>query len=321
MSSPPPPRRFAADFKRSVLRGLGVLLPSVLTLWLLVYAYGFVDGFIAEPINGWVRRGIWYAADHSQILRNEFDPSEAVIRSELERRPARGSVAPTAESVRLELRQGNIDAWWREHWWTNFIGFALAILAVYFAGRLVGGFVGRSIYARIERVIMSIPIIRAVYPSVKQMVDFLFSTDKPIKFSRVVAVEYPRKGIWSVGLVTCESIATIAPGVGDAVCVFMPSSPTPFTGYTITVPRSDIHELPISVDQALRFLVSGGVLAPELPMGSTTPPLAPSPATVPATGVLASVNAPRSIAPHPMESRNVPAASSSPGVPLDPSAE
>lgn len=316
MTSSPPQRRFAADFKRSVLRGLGVLLPSVLTLWLLVYAYGFVNGFIAEPINGWVRRGIWYASDHSQVLRDEFDPSEAVIRSELARRPARGGAAPTAETVRLELRQANIDAWWQERWWTNLIGFALAILAVYFAGRLVGGFVGRSIYSRIERIITSIPIIRAVYPSVKQVVDFLFSADKPIKFSRVVAVEYPRKGVWSVGLVTCESIATVAPGVADAVCIFVPSSPTPFTGYTITVPRSEIHELPITIDQALRFLVSGGVLAPELPAGAATMPNGSAPAPASMSPVAASpAHEPRPTAAWSTDSRTVPATSSSPGVP------
>lgn len=259
-----PDRTFAADFKRSVLRGLGVLLPSVLTLWLLVYAYGFVSGFIAQPINGWVRNGIWYAADYSESLRDRFDPEPAMVEAEVARRPARGGVAPTADGVRLEMRHANIDAWWRERWWTNFIGFALAILGVYFAGRLVGGFVGRTIYARLERIITSIPIVRAVYPSVKQVVDFLFSDDKTIKFSRVVAVEYPRRGIWSIGLVTCESVSPIAPGSADAVTVFVPSSPTPFTGYAITVPRTEVRELPITIDQALRFLVSGGVLAPDV---------------------------------------------------------
>jgi uncharacterized membrane protein len=79
----------------------------------------------------------------------------------------------------------------------------------------------------------------------------------------VVIVEYPRKGIWSLGLMTGETMRVIEAVAGvECVTVFIPSSPTPFTGYTLTVPRDSVIELPISLDEALRFVVSGGVLVP-----------------------------------------------------------
>ena len=110
---------------------------------------------------------------------------------------------------------------------------------------------------------VTVPVISKVYPYIKQLVDFLITdSDKP-KFSRVVAVEYPRKGVWSVGFMTGESLQTIEAKLPDSVTIFIPSSPTPFTGYTITVAKSDTINLPITVEEAIRFAVSGGVLVPD----------------------------------------------------------
>ncbi len=79
----------------------------------------------------------------------------------------------------------------------------------------------------------------------------------------MVAVQYPRKGIWSLGLVTGPGMRTLHQNLGgDLLTVFIPSSPTPVTGYTITVNRRDVIDLPISIDNALRFTVSGGVIMP-----------------------------------------------------------
>jgi len=103
-----------------------------------------------------------------------------------------------------------------------------------------------------------------VYPYVKQVTDFLVGdTTGQIQFNRVVAVQYPRKGLWSVGLVTGDTMGRIeARAERKCITVFMPSSPTPFTGYVITVPVEDTIELAISIDEALRFTVSGGVILP-----------------------------------------------------------
>jgi uncharacterized membrane protein len=238
MTTNPAARTFSSDFKRFFVRGLVVLLPSVLTLWIVVQAYRFVYNNIAEPINGWIKIGLVQMSRASPPLRRYFggDP---------------------------ELVAANVDSWWAaHHWFLDVIGVIVAIVAVYVAGRLLGGFFGRHIYRRLESFFTALPVVKQVYPYVKQVVDFLFSDDRPIKFNRVVVTEYPRKGIWSVGFLTGSTMRSIARESGDAVTIFVPSSPTPFTGYTITVPRSEVVELPITVEEAIRFAVTAGVLIP-----------------------------------------------------------
>ncbi|MHC4774859.1 MAG: DUF502 domain-containing protein [Planctomycetota bacterium] len=262
MTTNPAARTFSSDFKRFFLRGLVVLLPSVLTLWIVVKAYQFVDNTIAEPINGWVRVGLIQTATAWEPLREEFDPSETAIQAEARTREAAGVAPLSRAKIRADLRAANIRQWWDNHWYLDLIGLIVAIIAVYVAGRLLGGFFGRHIYRRLEGFITALPVFKQVYPYVKQVVDFLFSDERPIKFNRVVVMEYPRKGIWSVGFLTGPTMRSISRESGDSVTVFIPSSPTPFTGYTITVPRSDVVELPITVEEALRFAVTGGVLIP-----------------------------------------------------------
>ncbi|MHC5114915.1 MAG: DUF502 domain-containing protein [Planctomycetota bacterium] len=254
-------RTFTGDFKRFFLRGLVVILPSVLTLWLVYSAYKFVDKHIADPINGQLQFVMGQTANHWAPLRDFFDPTAE--RNEEWATAMATLTRAELHAERVRLRNENISAWWDAHWYTDFIGLVVAVIAVYIAGRLLGGFFGRRIYRRVETLVTSIPVVKQVYPYVKQIVDFLFSDEQPIKFNRVVAVEYPRKGIWSVGFLTGGTLRSLREKKDDAVTVFIPSSPTPFTGYTITVSWAEIVELPLSVEEALRFAVSGGVLVPD----------------------------------------------------------
>lgn len=259
-----PPTTFGADFKRFFVRGLAVLLPSVLTLWILVKAYQFIDRTIAQPINAGVRFALGELATRWPPLERVILSDSAAIEEESIRRLVSGEPGATPEVVRHDLVTDGIDLWWSE--WAmvlDWIGILVAIVAVYFAGRLVGGFVGRRIHRSLERLIVAVPLFSQLYPSIKRVVDFLFGDDKPLKFNRVVVVQYPRKGIWSIGLVTGDTMRSIQKEAGESITVFIPSSPTPFTGYTITVPRSEAHELPISIDEALLFTISGGVLVPD----------------------------------------------------------
>jgi uncharacterized membrane protein len=257
------PRTFASDFKRFFGRGLGVLLPSVLTLWILVKAYQFVDSAIAQPINAGIRAGVAEGAEYWPALGGPFLPTQELIDTEVLRRRTSKTKSDDPVVIRRELTRTEVDEWWNRHaLGLDWIGILVAVLSVYFAGRLLGGFLGRRVQKQFERVITSVPLFKQIYPYVKQVVDFLFSDDKPMKFNRVVTVEYPRKGIWAVGLVTGGTMRSIEHESGDALTIFIPSSPTPFTGYTITVPRGEVHELPISIDEALRFTISGGVLVP-----------------------------------------------------------
>ncbi|MHC4415477.1 MAG: DUF502 domain-containing protein [Planctomycetota bacterium] len=279
MTTNPPARTFSSDFKRFFIRGLVVLLPSVLTLWIVVKAYQFVDNTIAEPINRWVRVGLIQTSAAWQPLGAHFDPDSEAIENEYRARLAAGIRNPRRDRIRGELRAANIRMWWDNRWYLDFIGLIVAIVAVYVAGRLLGGFFGRQIYRKLEALITTVPVFKQVYPYVKQVVDFLFSDERPLKFNRVVVLQYPREGIWSVGFLTGDTMKSIARESGDSVTVFIPSSPTPFTGYTITVPRRDIVELPITVEEAIRFAITGGVLIPQHQLvDQTDPPPASSPA-------------------------------------------
>ncbi|MBT8485954.1 MAG: DUF502 domain-containing protein [Phycisphaerales bacterium] len=270
--SDPSARTFTGDFRRFFLRGLVVLLPSVLTLWIVVKAYQFVDKSIAEPINRGVRIAMVNTARVWSPMREMFDPTLEEVDGEIDAIVAAGKRAPERTAVVSRIRADKINAWWIEHhWYMDLIGLVVAIIIVYVAGRLLGGFFGRRIYRKLEQLITTVPVFKQVYPYVKQIVDFLFSDDQPIKFNRVVAVEYPRKGIWSVGFQTGATLRSLQERAGEAVTVFIPSSPTPFTGYTITVHRDDVIELPMSVEEAIRFAVSGGVLVPTHQEASWSP--------------------------------------------------
>ena len=101
-------------------------------------------------------------------------------------------------------------------------------------------------------------MVKQVYPYVKQVVDFILSDEKPIKFNRVVLVQYPRKGIWSIGLVTGTPMKTVqsemAPESSETgITVFIPSSPTPFTGYTISVTMDEVAHVVAGKDEKIAF--------------------------------------------------------------------
>lgn len=251
---------------RFFLRGLGVILPSILTLWILVAAFRFIDGNIAAPINAGLRLAVAAVADRSDL--EPFRPAAEAMQVE-KARAERLRLDASEEAVRRRVIRSNVTEWWEARWYLDLAGLALAIVAVYTLGRLVGGYIGRRLLAAFESGMLSVPGIRSVYPALKQVVEFLFGSEKQkLSFNRVVMIEYPRPGIWSMGLVTGDAAREVRAAVGDSVTVFVPSSPTPFTGWTVTVPRDQVRELPITIDEALRYLVSAGVVVPEAKTGT-----------------------------------------------------
>jgi uncharacterized membrane protein len=155
---------------------------------------------------------------------------------------------------------------------TRLLGVVLAVLAVYVIGVFVGNLLGRTMWRLAEHGVMKVPVLRGVYPAVKQITDFVLSekTDQ-FQASKVVAVEPHAKGIWSIGLVTGGGLRRISDATGqEMVTVFVPSSPTAFSGYVLVVPRSSVIELPMKVEEAMRLLVSGGVISPTMVAGAAT---------------------------------------------------
>jgi uncharacterized membrane protein len=146
----------------------------------------------------------------------------------------------------------------------SIFALSLVIVGIYFLGRFVSVRVGSWLVNLVEtRMLGRLPVIRNVYGSAKQVTDFLFSENQ-VEYRRVVAIEYPRRGIWSLALVTGEGMLDITSAIGEpCVSVLVPSSPMPVTGYTMCVPRSSLLDLNVTVDQAFQFCISCGVLVPD----------------------------------------------------------
>lgn len=259
-------KTFMGDFKRFFGRGLGILLPSVLTLWILWQLLLFLNNNVGEPINRGVRLAIIEV--YPRVVPDDRLPAWfQVTDAELADARARALVPRANEltdaQLRTALQREKFQRTWRAHWYLQATGLVLAIVIIYFAGRFLGGYLGRQIYDRLEALMARVPGFKQVYPHVKQVVQMVIG-EKPIAFNRVVAVQYPSRGIWTIGLVTGPSLRVISGAAdSDVVTVFIPTTPTPFTGFAINVPVGELIDLPMSIEEALRFFLTGGVLVPE----------------------------------------------------------
>ncbi|MCH2101022.1 MAG: DUF502 domain-containing protein [Planctomycetes bacterium] len=152
------------------------------------------------------------------------------------------------------------------------ISIVLVVLIIFMVGIWFSGFIGRRLYRLLERLLARVPVVSAIYPHIKQISDFFFGEERKIEFRGVVAVEYPRKGVYSIGFLTGSSSRTLNKAVGEEyITIFIPSSPMPVTGYTILVPADSIIDLPLTVDEALRTVISGGLLMPDGERASLSP--------------------------------------------------
>lgn len=266
----PGSRRERFGFRRFFFRGLGVLLPTVLTLWLLSVAYQFVNANIAAPIDAGARWALVALSGPGRPLETAFRAEDRAIDEAVAAATLPGGKPPPRDRIDRTLRVREVDRWWSERWYTAPFGFVVALLLVWLVGTLVGGYLGKVAFRGLERLLHSVPIVRNVYPQMKQFVGFFLgdgggdgadggsARSKP---SRVVLVPWPRPGMWAIGLVTGPALPAAERIPGDSITVFVPASP-PISGFTMTVPRTDAIELPMTIDEALRYLVSGGVLVP-----------------------------------------------------------
>ncbi|GAB5496576.1 MAG: hypothetical protein Phyf2KO_16560 [Phycisphaerales bacterium] len=259
---------FWADFRLFFVRGLAVLLPSIVTLWLLFQAFIFLYNNVAAPINAGIRLVIvevtprvvsdpnlpnWFRVTSTEVAQFKETTSDPLLREAEDTK------------IRNRVRRQKLESFW-DTWAFGVLrltGLLVAIVLLYLGGRVLGSFVGKYFFSRLEALLRAIPGFKQVYPHVKQVVDLIMG-DSQMAFRRVVLVQYPRKGIWTIGLVTSSSIKSIAEEVqGDVLAVFIPTSPTPFTGFTINVPAGDCVDVDMTIEQALRFVITAGVLVPE----------------------------------------------------------
>lgn len=151
-------------------------------------------------------------------------------------------------------------------------GIILAIVLILLVGFSASHLISKKVLSFFEEFFFKFPLIKQVYPSVKQMVSFIFS-DRRISFRKVVLIEYPRKEIYSLGFITNESSELFREKTRrrDLVNVFIPTTPNPLTGYFVLAPQSEIITIDISVEEALKMLISGGVVNPSQNNGETLP--------------------------------------------------
>ena len=220
----------AGRFKTYFLRGLAVLLPTVVTIGIFVWGYTLIQKYIGYYIN----QGI--VSLQMLIQRHALDN----------------------KTVRKAL-----EGFWVEGA-GSMAGFIVALVIVLIVGALLASVVGKTLWRLIENFIMNTPVLRHIYPYVKQVTDFLLTQeDQGRLFRRVVAIEYPRKGIWSIGFVTGSGMERVSDSIKEEMLtVLVPTSPTPLTGFVVMVPRKKTIDVGMTVEEAFRFIVTGGVVAP-----------------------------------------------------------
>ncbi|MEM6469785.1 MAG: DUF502 domain-containing protein [Planctomycetota bacterium] len=303
MKDPTKPSR-SSHFRSFVFRGLGVVLPPLLTLVVLIWAWTTIESNVLRPIEWVVRSGLVLYAEYDDGTFDQI-PADASLR------PGggftyRGDVYVTDPTGRKYLPERVIDevkanagyfsddapelvsanAYWHRYvqlrWMPRRlvvpVFLILFLTVLYFAGRLFTLGLGRWFFRGFDSAILRIPVVNKVYGSVKQVTDFAFS-EREIEFNNVVAVQYPSRGIWSLGFVTGNSIRQLNDATGEPMLsVLMPTSPMPMTGFTVTVRRSETIDIDMTIDEAIQFVVSCGVVVPPMQKVESAPETGDRPA-------------------------------------------
>jgi uncharacterized membrane protein len=143
------------------------------------------------------------------------------------------------------------------------IGIVLFVSLVLLTGILSTHFFGRFLNRLIDRVMERFPLLRHIYPSLKQIFRFIFSKEQ-MAFKRTVLLEYPCKGCWSLGFITNEGFREAKERTAqDLLNVFIPLAPNPASGFYVLAPRKDVIILDMEIKDAITLIFSGGVLNPE----------------------------------------------------------
>jgi uncharacterized membrane protein len=144
------------------------------------------------------------------------------------------------------------------------VGLVLIVAIIFLAGYFSNSIITVRLFKFGEKLLSQVPVIKSIYSAAKQINDVLFVQKGAEEYRRACLVEYPRKGIWSVGFVTSDaSIEIEAKAKEKMINVFIANTPTPATGFLIMVPARDVILLDMKTDEAFKYIISGGVLKPE----------------------------------------------------------
>jgi uncharacterized membrane protein len=152
----------------------------------------------------------------------------------------------------------------------NLVGFAipgagavLTLVMILFTGLLAANFIGQKLVVWSEKVLARIPVVNSVYHSVKQVSDTLFSPNGNA-FRKALLIHYPHQGSWTIAFQTGHPGGDIVNHLdGEHVSVYVPTTPNPTSGFLLMLPAKDVIELEMTVDEALKYIISMGVVAPQ----------------------------------------------------------
>ncbi|WP_157271281.1 DUF502 domain-containing protein [Azohydromonas aeria] len=213
--------------KKYIIAGLLVWMPLAVTVWVLMWVLGLMDGVFA-----------WLLAAASALLPLSMQPAL----DELRRIPGLSVLVMVAGLLLTGMFVANVfGQWWLRQW---------------------------------DRLMGRIPIVKSIYSSVKQVSDTLFSSSGNA-FREAVLVQYPRAGSWTIAFVTGRPGGEVAQRLGGAefLSLYVPTTPNPTSGFFLMVPRGDVMPLQMSVDEALKYIISMGVVAPPVIAAPAAAPL------------------------------------------------
>jgi len=141
-------------------------------------------------------------------------------------------------------------------------GIIMAIVILFGTGLVAANYLGKTLVETWEKLLDKIPLVRSIYSPLKKFAELVLS-DQTQSFSKVLLIQYPRKGVYSLCFQTSKEVGEIQEKSGeDVVCVFIPTTPNPTSGYIIMVPKDEVIELNMSVEDALKMIISLGVVVP-----------------------------------------------------------
>ncbi len=284
-----PKKKVISPLRRAIWRGSSIIAPPLVTLLLLIWIASAVEQYVLLPLEKAGRSTLVFFTNEIQSappasaeLIDENDETKGFTYEGLTyiRAPKGGKYLPEYVvgwvDARLDLLPKDMQnplsatnyyqAYVRLKYMSRLLTIPLLLLILfsllYFVGRYLAAGVGRFFVTGFERLLNQLPIVRNLYSSVKQVTDFVL-TEREIEFTRVVAVEYPRVGLWSLGFITSDSIPMLKTALNEEmVTIFIPTSPMPMTGFTINARKREVLELELTIDQAVQFIVSCGVVCP-----------------------------------------------------------
>lgn len=202
--------------KKYLITGLLVWLPLAITVWVILWMVGILDGIFGGVLTGF----------------------EALL-------PV--AALPTIDRLRA----------------THGLGVILVVMALLLTGALVSNVAGRWLVRQWDRLFTNIPIVKSIYNSVKKVSDTLFSSNGNA-FRTALLIQYPRAGSWTIAFQTGTPSGEVQKHLnGEFVSVYVPTTPNPTSGFFLMLPKADVIELDMSVDEALTYVISMGSVAPQ----------------------------------------------------------